>query len=75
MVRQHIVAKLISVTTRVRAAMAEHVHDEPVRLRAFAQELRELARVSVLPGYAERLLHAAEELEWHATELEAQLKK
>jgi len=55
--------------------MAEQVHDEPARLRAFAKELRELARVSVLPGYPERLLHAAEEIEWHATELEAQLKK
>ncbi len=51
--------------------MANQPTEEPERLRQFANELRERARVSELPGYAERLVCAAEELEKRAAELEA----
>jgi hypothetical protein len=47
--------------------------DELQRLRQVAQELRERAAASELPGYCEKLIKAAEQLEEHADELEALL--
>jgi hypothetical protein len=44
--------------------------DHPDRMRRKAQELREKARVADIPGYAEQLIRAAEDLENYADEIE-----
>jgi hypothetical protein len=50
--------------------MADPPPRESERIRQFAKELRERARLSDLPGYAEKLVSAAKELEKRADELE-----
>jgi hypothetical protein len=50
--------------------MAIRPPDEVQRLRQVANELRERARTSELPGYSEKLIRAAEQFEQHAYELE-----
>ena len=44
--------------------------DHPDRMRKKALELREKARVTEIPGYAEQLVRAAEDLENYADEVE-----
>ena len=44
--------------------------DHPDRMRKKALDLREKARVTEMPDYAEQLIWAAEDLENYATELE-----
>ena len=51
--------------------MVNHDHDEPRQLRQVAKDLRESARFAELPGYAQKLILAAEQLERRAAELEA----
>jgi hypothetical protein len=50
--------------------MAGLEKDEPLRLRQLAHELRESARGAAWPGYAEKLIEAAEQLEQRAVEIE-----
>jgi len=50
--------------------MAGLEKDEPQRLRQLAHELRESARGAAWPGYAEKLIEAAEQLEQRAVEIE-----
>jgi hypothetical protein len=42
-------------------------------LRRLATELRDDARQAEMPGYAAKMIHAAEDLERRATELESGL--
>ena len=51
--------------------MDKRPEHEPRRLRLLAKELRERASDAQLPGYSEKLIQAAEELERRATEIEA----
>ena len=48
--------------------------DHPDRMRKKAQELREKARVAEMPGYAEQLIFAAEDLEDYALNIERRRK-
>lgn len=50
--------------------MAGLEKDEPQRLRQLAYELRESARGAAWPGYAEKLIEAAEQLEQRAVKIE-----
>ena len=50
--------------------MAGLEQDEPQRLRQLAHDLRESARGAAWPGYAEKLIEAAEQLERRAVEVE-----
>lgn len=50
--------------------MAGLEQDEPQRLRQLAHDLRESARGAAWPGYAEKLIEAAEQLEQRAVEVE-----
>jgi len=50
--------------------MAGLAKDEPQRLRQLAHDLRESARGAAWPGYAEKLIEAAEQLEQRAVEVE-----
>ena len=45
--------------------------DYPDRMRKKALELRERARVTDVPGYAEQLIRAAKDLENYALEVES----
>jgi hypothetical protein len=47
--------------------------DEPQRLRQLATQLRENAFSAAWPGYTEKLIQAAEELERRAVEIESSL--
>jgi|KBSMisStandDraft_5_1062788.scaffolds.fasta_scaffold434385_1 hypothetical protein len=51
--------------------MEKRTVHESRRLRQLAKELRERARDAELPGYSEKLIQAAEELERRATEIES----
>ena len=57
----------ISVSAR---GMDKAPSDGPALMRKKALELREKARVAEIPGYAEQLLLAAEDLENYAAEIE-----
>lgn len=50
--------------------MAGLEQDEPQRLRQLAHDLRESARGAAWPGYAEKLIEAAEQVERRAVEVE-----
>lgn len=50
--------------------MDKSAPDHPTRMRNKALELREKARTSEMPGYAEQLIAAAEDLERYAIEVE-----
>jgi hypothetical protein len=51
--------------------MDERPENEPRRLRKLAKELRLRAADSQLPGYSEKLVQAAVELERRANDIEA----
>ena len=53
--------------------MERDPREEPDRLRKLARELRARAGQAELPGYAESLVRAAQELELRASQLEARL--
>ena len=55
------------------ARMERDPREEPDRLRKLARELRARAGQAELPGYAESLVRAAQELELRASQLEARL--
>jgi hypothetical protein len=51
--------------------MGELTRDDATRLRSLSRQLRQRARDAVLPGYAEKLISAAEDLEKHADQRES----
>jgi len=50
--------------------MPNRIEVEPLELRDLAKALRESAQGAALPGYAEKLMRAAERLEQRAVEIE-----
>jgi hypothetical protein len=56
---------------QISSDMEQSHSKDPEQLRQYAKELRERALTSELPGYAERLIKAAEDLEKHAALLES----
>ena len=57
-------------SARVACVMDSKIKRGPQEMRSMARELRDLAATADLPGYAEKLIRAAEELEAKATAVE-----
>ncbi len=54
-------------------AMVDGLSKNADELRRMAREMRQLARNAELPGYAEKMIRAAESLEVRATELDGRV--